>query len=366
MDKIKQLSIPNNSRIIVTSDIHGEIELFKNLLKKVHFTEEDYLIINGDLGEKGTNSKEVVRYIMELSSNNPRVHVIEGNCDAIVEDLLEENPLLIKYLCNRKHSLFNEWLEEIGFNLNEDSSIQEVKELLSNHFSKEIKWLSELPTVIETDHFIFVHAGLDNIENWQDTDRDTAVSIPTFLDKTHQANKYVIVGHWPVGNYSRDIPDNNPFIDEKKRIVAIDGGNVIKYTGQLNAFIIERSSIGDKFSHTYVDFLPSRNVLKDFRGDHGMIRAVGYPNYHIVPLEKGEHFTLCKQVETNQVLHVKNEYILQAENGHFTVKADVSCAQLSISEGDVVSLVDESCSGYTLIKKDGKVGWVAKDCLSRR
>lgn len=364
LDKIKKVSIPKNVRVIVISDIHGEIELFKDLLEKVNFSNKDYLIINGDLCEKGSNSKEVVSYIMELSFNNSKVHITEGNCDTLVEDLLEENPKLIKYLNTRQHSLFNEWLEQLGVELNEQSKIQEVKEILTNHFSKEIKWLSDLPTVIETDKYIFVHAGLENIENWKDTERDTANSMSSFLDKTHRANKYVIVGHWPVVNYSVDIPANNPIIDEEKKIIAIDGGNVIKPTGQLNAFIIQRTATKDLFFHIYVDHFPTRKVIKDFIQENTMKGSISYPFYEIVPFEKSDYFTLCKIIETNQLLYVKNEYIYQTENGCFTVKTDVSCAQISVSEGDIVSVVDNNCSGYALIKKDGKVGWIIKDCLS--
>ncbi len=44
--KIKKLSIPNDVRVIIISDIHGELDLFKELLHKVNFQDEDYLIIN--------------------------------------------------------------------------------------------------------------------------------------------------------------------------------------------------------------------------------------------------------------------------------------------------------------------------------
>jgi protein phosphatase len=363
MNKIQELTIPNNARVIVISDIHGELELFKELLEKVGFCSEDYLIINGDLCEKGSNSKGVVSYIMELCSNNSTVHVIEGNCDALVEKLLEESPQLLKYLSARRHSLLNEWLEQVGHYVDEQIKIQEVKEILTNHFEKEIKWLTELPTAIETDEYIFVHAGLADIENWKDTDRGTAITQKSFLDKTHRTNKYVVVGHWPVVNYPSNVPANNPIVNHAKKIIAIDGGNAIKTTGQLNAFIIQRTSAEDIFTHTYVDRFPICKVIKDFCADPTMIGSINYPLYDIVPLKKSNHFTLCKQFETNQLLHVKNEYISQNESGLFTVKTDVSCSQISVSKGDKVSIVDDSCTGYNLVKKDGLVGWVAKDHL---
>ncbi|SET51912.1 protein phosphatase [Salinibacillus kushneri] len=332
MDKIKKLSIPERSRVIVISDIHGEIDLFKELLMKVHFSNEDFLIVNGDLCEKGTNSKAVVDYIMDLSSKNANVHVTEGNCDTLVHDLLDENPELIKYLSNRPHSLLNEWLEQLGFELHEQVEIQEVKELLLYHFSEEIKWLSNLATAIETDKYIFVHAGLEDREDWRQTERATAITMSSFLDKTHKADQYVVVGHWPVVNYLQDIPSHNTIIDDEKKIIAIDGGNVIKDTGQLNALVIHKTANEDLFSHACVDHLPSRKVIKDFSKDEKVKGSVEYPFYEILPVEYGDHFTLCEQLETNEMLYVKNEYIHQNDNGRYTAKTDVSCSQISETE----------------------------------
>lgn len=359
MEKIKQLSIPVDARIIVISDIHGELKLFQRLLDKIQFREDDYLIINGDLCEKGSNSIGVVQYIMELAANNPRVHVIEGNCDTLVEYALNEDPDLINYLCTRKHSIMNEWLTKIGYQLTSESSIKEVRQQLTKYFSKEINWLTELPTVIETDQYIFVHAGLEDINDWKNSTRNAAISIPEFLHKSHQANKYVIVGHWPVGNYTFKTLSNNPIIDHEKKIIAIDGGNNVKNVGQLNAFIIQS---GDGFTSAYVDHFPEIMVKKAYKADPSWTGSISYVNYALQPMEKGEHFTLCKQPGTNQFLYVKNEYIRQKETG-FEAKEEVSCSQLSVEVEDIISIIDDSCSGFTLIKKDGIVGWIAKEAL---
>jgi protein phosphatase len=363
VDKIQEMHIPKNARIIVTSDIHGEIGLFKELLKKINFSNEDYLIINGDICEKGSNSKEAVAYIMELAMLNPRVQVIEGNCEALVGELLAENPLLIKYLMTRRYCLFNEWLLDAGFPLNEQSSIREVKEILIEHFSQEIEWLSSLPTAIETDDYIFVHAGLEDLPDWRETNRDKAISIPSFLEKSHQADKFVVVGHWPVVNYSKDIPNDNPIIDREKKIISIDGGNRVKDKGQLNALVIQRTFEDDLFSYTYVDDSPACRAVKDSAEAFDMKGAILYPDYGIVPLEEDEHFTVCRRPGKDELLYVKNEYILQDEAGCYKVKSDVSCSLINVSAGEAVSVLDDSCSGYALIKKDGKTGWVRKEIL---
>ncbi|PHC90924.1 serine/threonine protein phosphatase [Bacillus wiedmannii] len=332
MEKIKKLSIPNDGRVIIISDIHGELNLFNELLHKVNFKDEDYLIINGDLCEKGRNSIGVVNYVMDLVVSKPNVYVIEGNCEVVVEALVNENPALINYLCTRKNTIFNEWL-------------------------------TELPTAIETEDYIFVHAGLDDKEDWKETVRKNAIAMPEFFNKSHRANKYVVVGHWPVVNYSDKAPSNNPVIDEEKKIIAIDGGNAIKEAGQLNAFIIQRARAGDTFSYTYVDYFPEFEVIADFNANTSMQGGVTYPYYYIDPIEKMKDYTVCKQRETNKLLSVKNEYIRQLDSGEYTVKTDISCAQISVRKGDIVSLIDNSCSGYDLIKRDGVEGWIEKGIL---
>ncbi|HDR8063592.1 metallophosphoesterase [Bacillus thuringiensis] len=363
MKKIKKLSIPNDARVIVISDIHGELNLLKEALHKVNFKDEDYLIINGDLCEKGRDSVGVVNYVMNLVRNTSNVHVVEGNCEVLVDALLNENPGLINYLCTRKHSIFNEWLEQLDFSVHEGTSIREVKEALLSEFSQELYWLTELPTAIETEDYIFVHAGLEDRVDWKETERKNAIAMPEFFYKSHKANKYVIVGHWPVVNYSEEAPSNNPVIDKEKKIIAIDGGNAIKEAGQLNAFIIQRKQTGDTFSYTYVDYFPQYEVIADFNANSEMQGGVTYPYYYIEPIEKMQDYTVCKQKETNNLLTVKNEYMKQLESGEYTVKTDISCAQISVRKGDLVSLIDDSCSGYDLIKKDGVEGWIEKGIL---
>lgn len=361
--KIKQLFLPENGRILVVSDIHGELELFEQLLKKVKFNKNDYLIINGDLCEKGQNSMGTVNYVMQLSANNPNVHVIEGNCEALVDELLSENPKLVDYLLARKHSIFHEWLEHLGHRVDENTKIQEIKTILTRNFAKEINWLHELPTLIETDDYLFVHAGVEDIENWQDTKREVAISLPAFFEKSHRTEKFVIVGHYPVVNYSSEVSANNPIIDRTRKMISIDGGNVVKTSGQLNAFIIHRTSRKDEFSYTYVDPFPVCKVVKDFKAEPKRSGSIVFPNYEIIPLEKGCDFTLCHHPSTNQMLYVKNEYIHKEDNGKYTASDDVPCSFLSIHKGEYVSVIDDRCTGYSLIKKEGTLGWVPKDTL---
>ena len=78
--KVKKLDT-GSRRIVVVSDIHGNLPYLKALLKKVEFSQNDELIIDGDFLEKGEHSLETLRYLMHLSGQG-NVHAVCGNCDS--------------------------------------------------------------------------------------------------------------------------------------------------------------------------------------------------------------------------------------------------------------------------------------------
>ena len=55
------VNFEEGKRIIVVSDIHGDLTTFKNLLNKCEYNEnEDYLIILGDILEKGNEILDTI------------------------------------------------------------------------------------------------------------------------------------------------------------------------------------------------------------------------------------------------------------------------------------------------------------------
>ena len=77
---------------------------------------------------------------------------------------------------------FNEWLAQLNINVHKESDIRELKTKLMSHFSKEIKWLTELPTAIETEDYIFVHAGLEDRERLERDRTKNAIAMPEFFN----------------------------------------------------------------------------------------------------------------------------------------------------------------------------------------
>ena len=79
--QIEHMEIERGKRILVTSDIHGHLSYLKKVLEKAHFSDEDILIIIGDIIEKGPESLKTLRYVMELCKRG-NVIALLGNVDA--------------------------------------------------------------------------------------------------------------------------------------------------------------------------------------------------------------------------------------------------------------------------------------------
>ncbi|WP_262177151.1 metallophosphoesterase [Saccharococcus sp. Marseille-Q5394] len=356
MIDVRELKLEKDRRVIITSDIHANLPLFQELLEKVNYTKEDYLFINGDLCEKGPDSLSTVAFARKLSVESDRVFITKGNCDVVHDYVFNHVEGIKNYMEQRKHSILNEMLDLHGKSLDEFATLQELGEFYRSHFGEVLAWLDQLPIAYETDDFIIIHAGIEDIPVWKETSRKYALYAQAFYEKGHQADKTVIAGHWPVVNYRANaVSSNCPLIDLEKRVIAIDGGNQIKEDGQLNAILIE----GEDISYTYVDGLNEKTIIRDHVDERGRVGTVTYPNYELRLLKEEEFFTLCENTNLGIEQWIKNEFIHEGR-----CKNDLSTTFLSVEKGETVSIVDDRHDGYALVKSSsGEVGWIPKDCL---
>ncbi|WP_057767458.1 metallophosphoesterase [Cytobacillus praedii] len=361
MLNICQLNLNPERRVIILSDIHASLALFKNLLEKVQYTKDDYLFINGDLCEKGLRSLELVRYVKWMTEQSKDVFVTKGNCDILYRYALAGNENIIPYMKKHKHSFLNEMLKERHQILEDFNDMKELAQFYMSYYKEEIDWIESLPIAFETEHFILIHAGIENRADWKETEESFALSIDSFLDKGHQMRKNVIVGHWPAVNYRFQMESsNNPFIDQEKKIIAIDGGNQIKKDGQLNALIFANN----QFSYEFVDEVKEeRKVKMEYADETNRVGTVTWPNYEMLVIERETYFTLCENVKLGYKQWIKNEYLVEREDGVYC-KDDLSTTFLSVKIDERVNVLDAEQSGYTLVKKkNGLVGWIPSEII---
>jgi len=300
--KINKIFIPNGKRVICISDIHGELGLLKRLLSKVGFCNDDFLILLGDLYTKGSQCHETLKFCIGIC-NNPNVFALRGNADWKCDYLSED----------------------------------------------EAGWLDNLPHIIDAGDYVFVHSGLSS-NYFCNPESELYLKYNNFMESASKFNKWVIVGHWPVSMYCK-ILCSNPIINEQKKIISIDGGNVIKADGQLNAFIIEDG----RFSFEYVDNLPDYTVKKSHKESGGNF-SVTWLDRFVEIIEDGERLCRVKHLATGKIITVPKSQIW-IDNDKFCCCDMATDYYLPCNAGDIVSIVEEF-DDRLFIKYKGVSGWL--------
>ena len=156
----------SQNRALFISDIHGEGELLKELLRKVHYVPgQDSLFLLGDLIEKGRASLDTLHQVMALSRQK-RVVVLKGNNDE-AEQLLEETiplPMKLGYLRTRR-SLISEMAQAQGITIDEKTDFGILRQRLTAAYAEEFAFLRDLPLLAAGQGYAAVHSSIQNIEN---------------------------------------------------------------------------------------------------------------------------------------------------------------------------------------------------------
>ena len=212
----KQSTLQTTSeRTIIIGDIHGCLDEFKELLKKVKYNSaSDRLILTGDLISKGPYSFETLQLARTLNAE-----VVTGNHELA----------FLLYLKNKKRPY---------------KSFYALKQRMLPQLEEWIHWLENLPLYIEEDDFIVVHAGLHpsqhpektpphiltTIRTWDGRGETLHTSCdPAWFD-LYQGNKLVVFGHWAQRGL---IVQHN--------VIGLDSGCV--YGNALSALILPKRQI---------------------------------------------------------------------------------------------------------------------------
>lgn len=347
-------------RILVVSDIHGHSTLLRRLLADAKFCDRDLLVIVGDLIEKGPDSLGTLRYIMELCERGNTIALL-GNVDAwrllILDNITPETAGdAFRTLCPNGwiSSIFAEMLLELGLTCESPQALPEIRYILLAHFQRELDFLASLPTVLETQKYVFVHGGLrrqDIAEN-EHCDYMSLLKYDNFYSVAPAFSKYVVVGHFPVMLYNPSIPSCNPVLDHQRRIISIDGGCGIKEYGQLNLLIIPHiDAEPEAISFLARDALPTEIALDAQQASPDSLNLRWTDNHVTVLDESDAEFRKVRHLSSGRVLWIPRDYLFNDSQAF-----DFTDYCLPVSPGDRISILRKTSRGY-LAKKDGVFGW---------
>ncbi len=360
--KFEQITVEQGRRILVTSDIHGTLSYLKKVLEKADFCNSDILFIVGDIIEKGPENLETLHYVMELCKRGNVIPLI-GNVDAnrlkIIDELCEDNVNgFYKYIISLRKwagtSFYEELANKCGYTINSPEDILLSKQAVISRFKPEFDFLLGLPTVVETQNFIFVHGGLREKKLSDNLNKNVfeLTKFDAFMDNTpHTFDKFVITGHWPVCLYNACVQQFNPIINHEKRIISIDGGCGVKKDGQLNLLIIPDIDCSvDEITHISYDEIPIVSALEAQKGGNDSLH-ISWLNNEIRIIDRGDEFSFIEHIQSGRRLYIPSTYLI-GENKC----SDYTDYILSVNKGDRLSLITETSKGC-IVKKDGVTGW---------
>ncbi len=223
----------------VISDIHGEYELFIQLLDKIRLKDSDTLYILGDVLDRGPHPVKTLLKLMEM----PNAICMVGNHEFMALECLnifmqEVTDDFLEKLDIKEFENYLEWLENGG-----QTTIDELC-ALDIATRKEIQeFLGELlvyeEIIVAGRDYVLVHAGIANFS--PDTGLDEYgihelvwsrpdYSIPYYEDR------YVITGHTPTQLIKGN--EKPGYIYKNKNHIAIDCGSY-RPDGRLAAICLD-------------------------------------------------------------------------------------------------------------------------------
>lgn len=209
----------------VISDIHGELELFLDLLQVINLQDDDTLYILGDVFDRGAHPVTVMEYIMDM----PNVVFIAGNHELmaaecfefLTEEITEES---LEALSDDDVLALMDWVTNGG-----DTTISELQRRSPERREEIMEYVrnAELYREVETESgkYLLVHAGLGNFSPDRDIEDYDAYELlwdrPDY-EVRYFEDKFVVTGHTP----TQSIPENpdQGFIYRKNGHIAIDCG----------------------------------------------------------------------------------------------------------------------------------------------
>ncbi len=367
MNSIIKLKLPESCRILVVSDIHTCCDLLDSLLKKVNYKAgEDYLIIAGDIMEHLSNNINTLKYIYNLCQNE-RVYCLMGNNDTYAARMAFTYPYerfaekfyTVKY---GHENAFLQMAKSVGYDHCTEENWLDIRKAVIDKYGKELEFLRDLPICLETEEYVFVHAGLENRPDWRNTDDTYAMTASWFLRQENPTGKWLVFGHFPTYNYENANAAALPIIDEKKKMICIDGGLSIKQACQMNFLVIHKN--GDSYTHEVVwdTFFEKRIVNSDFSCELKPVYT-DWSNQDIVILEDTGYIVKVRDNVTGREGYIPKREIFSFD-GSFHIYQFLSSFP-TVRKGERVSLCSEDETMTLVITENGTIGWLPSEIIEK-
>ncbi|MFO8084859.1 MAG: metallophosphoesterase family protein [Desulfobacterales bacterium] len=200
-----------DEKLFAIGDIHGCFEKLKALMNKLPFDpDHDTIVFLGDYIDRGQDSYKVISYLINLKKRCKNVVFLKGNHEYMLENFIAGTDRNT-FLANGGEQTLRSYLEKNG-----ESRAFPIP-------PEHLDFFHSLLPYYQTEHFIFVHAGLkDGVKLEDQHPRDLFWIRDRFIRSEYDFGKTIVFGHTPF---------SQPYITHNR--IGIDTGAVYgnKLTG---------------------------------------------------------------------------------------------------------------------------------------
>lgn len=219
--------------IFAISDIHGELDLFQELLDQINYTpKHHHLILLGDFVDRGPKSSQVLDTCKMLKEQGATL--LLGNHEVLMYRCLTSDDEFawtrwIKY--GGAETLQSYGFSPKDYRLTDANGKFKKPKLVSQKLLEDLAFIQTFDLYYEENDFIFVHAGINPYIPFADNTQSDLLWIREKFHQHYDGEKTIIFGHTPTHKLHQN-PDKHDVYFGVNRIIGIDGGASVG--GQLN------------------------------------------------------------------------------------------------------------------------------------
>lgn len=196
-----------DKRLFAIGDIHGCFDSFQILIKqKIQIKESDKIVLLGDYIDRGTQSREVFDYIIDLKEKGIDIVPLMGNHEAMLLDAFKNTEFKSK------------WIQNGGSETLKSFDIISVEDIES----KYIDFIQGLTYYYAFGEYIFVHAGFNDSDINPFADNYSMIWVcKQMYENPMLINKIIIHGHRPI-----TMDACKKIVHSNKNVINLDTGCV--------------------------------------------------------------------------------------------------------------------------------------------
>ncbi|MGC6768645.1 metallophosphoesterase [Enterococcus sp. LJL128] len=223
--------------VYAISDIHGEFDLFEQLIN-YYDDRRHQLVLIGDLNDRGKKSKESFLLGKRLVEEYGAVYLRGNHEEYFLQFLQNPEDWYQGYVRNGGKETIDSLLHT---GATEEYSPTEIALMIRSRYADLVDFLVKRPLYYEWRNYVFVHAGVDlTKKDWHQTSpRDFIWIRDAFHRGKNKTGRTIVFGHTITPMLHGDMQTTDLWISDNK--IGIDGGAV--FGGSVHGVIFDEDGI---------------------------------------------------------------------------------------------------------------------------